>query len=80
MMSVDEMRGIADQAIHDITVGIECIQNGEHGHPLLGGEHDNFKVFGTFLQEVIDAGTLLETPAGLICPIGMDEHILHFQD
>lgn len=78
-MPLHQLSGITHQAIPDIAIGIEGIQNGKGSHALLRCIDNDLEVFTALPQKMIDAGSLLETPTRLICPVRMHQYIPHLQ-
>jgi len=75
MMSVDIMRGVPEEAVHDVlSLRVHPVDDGEEGHAVLHGPDDHLEVGVANLgQEDVQAGPLLEPPAVLVGPVRVDQ-------
>lgn len=70
MMSIDEVRRIADQPVHYEAVRIQSVKNRKNCHAVVSSVDNNLEDSAELLQKLIHSWSLLEPPTGLISPVG----------
>ena len=75
MVAVEVVRGVPEKTVHDVlALGVHPVDNGEEGHAVLHGPDDHLKVgIADLGEEDVQTGPLLESPAVLVGPVGVDQ-------